>query len=235
MTQIRTFASPVNGVGKTVTLLNTAIALARMGQRVHCVDTDPGHGLFAAGGLPVPDGQTPVLVASTRIPGLSFFAPAHRQMPADLSKHPDVPKPDWVLVDTAVRLPATWMLPENSRMVACTDASGEVLELMAPWLEDLATLRRKHPAFSLDRILFTRMNWTRLPDIDHLRTWRRELGEELWHTQIPQDRSLAFSPGSLCLAAPDSRLGTACTLLALEWLNSLPSGNPRFQHVDALV
>ncbi|PKN27161.1 MAG: hypothetical protein CVU65_03430 [Deltaproteobacteria bacterium HGW-Deltaproteobacteria-22] len=239
MTQIRTFFSAVPGVGKTTTVLHLAVALVRMGQRVLCVDADPARGLFRIAGLTSPANQDPLRVDSTTLPGLSFRAqgPALSHVPISASDSSG-PAEDWILIDTVGRLPPRWTLPPGARVVVCTDASEEAPEQVERLLVDLLHMRNGHPLFTLDRLLFSRLDWISRAQFENSHTWRKALGPMgLWRTQIRQDRT--YTMRSLLqkarIAAPDSPLGDDSTRLALEWLQSPQSGNARFSHVDTLL
>jgi cellulose biosynthesis protein BcsQ len=244
MTQLRIFVSTAPGVGKTTALLHLGASLARLGRRVTCIDADPARGLLRACGLAPPDAggfsaANAVRVASTTLPGLTVLAPAAGAPPS----LPDAaagegPPPDWILIDTAPGVPPPWTLPPGSRVVVCTDAAEEEPARVAALLADLERLRERLRTFTLDRVLFTRLDWSSRARYEAHLAWESALAPDgAWRTPLRLDRTFAVSTvlQAARLAAPVSRLGADAVRLALEWLSSTEAGEEGFQHVDALI
>lgn len=241
MTQFRTFLSTASGVGKTTTVLNLGVALVRLGRKVTCVDADPARGLLRACGL---DPAGPARVVSTTLPGLTVLAPAPgsqltlpEPVAGELAAAGERPPPDWILIDVAPGTPPAWTLPPESRVVLCTDATEEEPAQVSALLADLERLRERTPGFTLDRVLFTRLDRGSRERWETYLAWEAALAPDgAWRTPLRLDRTFKISTfmQTARLAAPRSRLGEDAARLALEWLASSEAGEEGFSYVDAL-
>ncbi len=210
MTQVLIFVSAAGGVGKTTTLLNTARHLARMGQRVLCVDADPMRGLARAAGISPREAA-----AGIRLP----VADTGLQVEAGEPSAVDGVDFDWVLVDAPPRWPITGARPMlDARLVLCTDASELSLALFGDFLEELAMLRERHPGFSLHRVLLTRVDAASPVQWEHAASLRGLGPGRVQETVVWQDAAFAAAARLPLFAAPGTLLYRQSARLALEWL-----------------
>ena len=238
MTVIRTFVSAAGGVGKTTILLNLAVCLARMKQKVLCLDADPGRGLLSAAGIPEES-----LAGSgagglrTTVADLSFGVIGKgRSAVLDFSTSGE--PPDWVLIDAGPWLPSPELLAPGSALVVCTDASGAALARLAPFLEALTRLWRETGApVTLDRILFSRVDVLSRVQSENARQAVRELGADaLWETLVRHDYGFEthLAAGGPFIAPPGSSLGRQSARLAIEWMQQQLERSGQ-EHVLSLV
>lgn len=220
MTQVRMFVSAAGGVGKTAALLNTARHLARMGQRVLCVDADPMRGLVRAAGLHPRDAGEGIRLP---VEESSLWVEAGEPSAVDGADF------DWVLVDAPPRWPIGARRMPEACLVLCTDASELSLALFGDFLEELDALRERHPGFSLHRVLLTRVDAASPVQWDFAASLRGLGPGRVQETVIWQDAAFTAAARLPLFAAPGTLLYRQTARLALEWLEETDGRRERHE------